>query len=446
MLATIFRHFSRYQEILSVLMRHGFGFILLENMGSGNRRITEAGMASLGQGIRRVLADLGPTFIKIGQFASTRPDLIPGPIIKELEKLQDRVPQLPFELIRRTIEQELGAPLQSLFSDFNPSPLAAASIGQVHYARLKSGEPVAVKVQRPNIAGIIRTDLEIIAEIIPLLERRFPKVQNYFLSGILREFSRWLENEQDYLREGKNAETVAQGFVKDQRVVFPSIYWSHTTRRVLTMSYLEGVKLNEREKVLALYDGKRIAELLSHSLLLQIVRDGVFHGDPHPGNILVLPGERIGYVDFGIVGTLTPALKGALFDLIMALNRRDTRAMAKALLQLGLTARNSELESLCQDLAEMQRKHLDVPIAQIALHNLVDDCMNLAFRHDIEFPPEFVLLGKSLLTLEGIVHELDPGMSLAELVKPFRKRLIVEHFALRSWLKKVFTLKKVLKP
>ncbi|WP_407312562.1 ABC1 kinase family protein [Desulfosporosinus sp. SB140] len=445
MLEKIFRHFGRYQEILSVLIRNGFGFILLENMGLGNQGVTEVGMTRLGQRIRRVLSELGPTFVKIGQFASTRPDIIPRPIIKELEKLQDRVPQVPYEVIRRTVEQELGAPLQALFRDFNPSPIAAASIGQVHYALLKSGEPVAVKVQRPGIARVIQTDLEIIEEIIPLVERRFPNVKNYYLQGILGEFSRWLEHEQDYLREGKNAETIAKGFVKDPQVIFPSIFWSHTTRRVLTMSYVEGIKLNDREKILALYDGKKIAELLSHSLLLQIVRDGVFHGDPHPGNIMVLSEGKIGFVDFGIVGNLTSGMKRKLFNLIIALNRRNIKAMTKALLQLGLTPKNVEFQSLSQDLAEMYRKHLDVPIGQVALHKFVDDCMNLALRHELDLPPEFVLLGKSLLTLEGIIHDLDPTMSLAELVKPFRKRLVIEHFAIGYWLNKILTFKRVLK-
>lgn len=445
MLEKILQHSSRYQEIVSVLLRNGFGFIMYEKMGLGSHGITEAGMIHLGQRIRHVLGELGPTFIKIGQFASTRPDILPMPIIRELEQLQDRVPQVPFEVIREKVEQELGAPIQELFRDFNPSPLAAASIGQVHYAHLNSGEPVAVKVQRPGIAKVIRTDLEIMTEIIPLVERRFPKVKNYSLQEILEEFSKWLKNEQDYLLEGKNAERIAKGFTKDPHVIFPSIFWNYTTGRVLTMSYIEGLKLNDREKISALYEGKKIAELISHALLLQILRDGVFHGDPHPGNIMVLSGGRIGFVDFGIVGNLNPALKRNLFNLIIALNRRNAKAMTKALLQLGVTPKKVEFESLSQDLVEMYKRHLDVPIGQISLHKLVNDCMNVAFQHEIVLPPEFILLGKSLLTLEGIIHELAPAMSLAELAKPFRHRLIMARFMIEYWLRDVLTCKKVLK-
>jgi ubiquinone biosynthesis protein len=439
----IFEHFSRYQEIVSVLIRHGFGFILLENMGLPGQRMKDVGMAKLGKSIRGVLGDLGPSFIKIGQFASTRPDIIPQPIIRELELLQDRAPQVPFNFIRHSVEQELRAPIEELFQEFNPSPLAAASIGQVHYAQLKSGEPVAVKVQRPDMR-VIQTDLEILKEIIPLIEYRFPEVKKYTLQGLLAEFSGWLVQEQDYVREGKNAEKMAKGFASDSRVIFPKIFWNYTTSRVLTMSYLEGIKLNDREKISALYDKKKIAQRISRALLQQILRNGFFHGDPHPGNIIVLSEERIGFIDFGLVGVLDPILKRDLLKLLIALNRRNTNAITKALQQLAATSSQAELENLSQDLAKMSQGHLDVPIGQLDFQKLVNDCMNLAFEHSIELPPGFILLGKSLLILEGIIHELDPGISLAELLKPFRCRLFLEQFALNYWLGRAMFSKKVL--
>ncbi|WP_047810304.1 ABC1 kinase family protein [Desulfosporosinus acididurans] len=439
----IFQHFGRYQEIVSVLIRHGFGFILFESKGLKSQGKNEVVMAHLGQRIRRVLNELGPTFIKLGQFASTRPDIIPLPIIHELEQLQDRVPQVPFALISRTIEQELGAPIQEIFQDITPSPLASASIGQVHVGRLKSGAPVAVKVQRPD-TGVIETDLEILREIIPVVEYRFPNLKRYYLRGILAEFSRWLQEEQDYLAEGKNAERMAQGFSKDPHVIFPQIYWAHTTKKVLTMSYLEGIKLNERQKILTLYDGRTIAELLGRALLLQILRDGFFHGDPHPGNIIVLSGGRIGFIDFGIVGVLNPRLKRQLLKAILALRRRNSQALAGAILRLGVSSKRVDFASLCQDLAEIQRRHLDVPFGQVDLQKVINDCMNLAFQYELEFPPEFILLGKSLLILEGIIHELDPSMSLAELIKPLRRFWLWEQWSIKDWFKKVLTSKKVL--
>lgn len=439
MLATIFRHFGRYQEILSVLIRNGFGFILMESMAFGSQSKSRLDPNYLGQRIRRVLEELGPTFIKIGQFASTRPDLIPLPVIRELEKLQDSTPEVPFALIRQTVEEELRAPLRAIFQEFKPVPLASASLGQVHYARLKSGEEVAVKIQRPNL-GIIKTDLEILQDVIPILEYRFPSLKNYYLSGILREFAGWLKNEQNYLLEGKNAERMAGNFRRDARVAFPSIHWNYTTRRVLTMSYLAGINLKEfkahkERETFKRYDSGRIAEEISRALLLQVTRDGFFHGDPHPGNILVLPDGRIGFVDFGIVGSLNPEIKRSLLKLKTGLRKRDPRVMTKALIRMGVVPKqmqpgaaanqaNFKDSDLDKELLKLTKAHFDLPIAKLSLQALVDDCMNLAFQCGLELPTEFILLGKSLLTLEGLVHELDPGKSLAELLSPFRRRAV----------------------
>ena len=438
MLEQTVRHFRRYQEIVSVLIRHGFGFILFEHLGLvGNGAHAAGDLVQLGQRVRRVLGELGPTFMKIGQFASTRPDIIPKPILRELEQLQDRAPLIRFDDVRRTVEQELGTPINRLFREFNPSPLAAASIGQVHYAVLHTGEPVVVKVQRPNISTVIQTDLEIMKDIITLIEQRLPKTKDYALQGMLREFSGWLEKELDYTNEGKNAEKIAKEFEDDPQVVIPRIFWEFTTRHVLTMSYVDGVKLNDREKLVALhYDEKLIAARLSKALLQQILRDGFFHGDPHPGNIFVLSGGRIAFVDFGIVGNLTPVIKLRFTNFLSSLTRRNTKSMVKALLQLGVVPQNVDLDRLEQDLDRMRRKHLDVPIAQTSLSELVNDLLAMAFQHRIEIPSDFILLGKSLLTLEGIIHELDPTMSVAKLAKPFRYQLIKEHFIIYKWAKK----------
>ncbi|ODA42870.1 AarF/ABC1/UbiB kinase family protein [Desulfosporosinus sp. BG] len=439
MLEQTLRHFRRYQEIVSVFIRNGFGFILFEHLGfGGNRASAEVDLVQLGQRIRQALGELGPTFMKIGQFASTRPDIIPKPILKELEQLQDRAPLIRFENVRRTVEQELGAPITELFREFSPLPLAAASIGQVHYAVLHTGEPVVVKVQRPNISTVIQTDLEIMQDIVTLIEQRLPKAKDYALHGMLKEFSGWLEKELDYTTEGKNAEKMAQGFEGDPLVIVPCIFWKFTTRRVLTMAYIDGVKLNDRQKITALhYNKKIIAARISKALLQQIIRDGFFHGDPHPGNIFVLSGERIAFVDFGIVGNLTPLMKRRFANLISSLTRRDTKSMVKAMLQLGVVPQNVDLDRLRLDLDGIRRKHLDVPIAQTALPELVNDLLSMAFNHRIEIPSDFILIGKSLLTLQGIVHELDPSMSVAELAKPFRFQFIKEHFLIIKWVQKI---------
>jgi len=436
------RHLRRYQEIISVLIRNGFGFILFEHMGlGGNGAGAEVDSVQLGQRIRRALGELGPTFIKIGQFASTRPDIVPKEVIKELEQLQDRAPSIRFELVRRTIEQELGAPLNQHFREFNPAPLAAASIGQVHYAVLHTGEQVAVKVQRPNMSTIIQTDLEIIKNAITLIEQRLPGAKNYELRGLLKEFSGWLEKELDYTAEGKNAEKIAKGFESDPQVIIPRIFWEFSTRRVLTMTYIDGVKLNEREQIDFHYDKKMIATRLSKALLQQILRDGFFHGDPHPGNILILSGGRIAFVDFGIVGNLTPIMKRRFANLICALARRNTKTMLKAMLQLGVVPQDVDIDCLHRDIDRLRKKHLDVPIGETSLSELANDLSNMVFQHRIEVPSDFILIGKSLLTLEGIVYELDPTLSLAELAKPFRFQFIKEQFLLFRWAENILKRK-----
>lgn len=438
MLEQTLRHFRRYQEIVSVLIRNGFGFILFEYLGlGGNGTHADVDLVQLGQRIRLVLGELGPTFMKIGQFASTRPDIIPKPVLRELEKLQDRAPLIRFEDVQRTVEHELGASIQVLFREFDPSPLAAASIAQVHYAVLHTGEPVVLKVQRPNISTVIQTDLEIMKDIVSLIEQRLPKAKDYALHEMLGEFSGWLEKELDYTAEGENAEKIAKGFEGDLQVLIPRIFWKFTTKRVLTMAYVDGVKLNDRQKIAALhYDEKTIAARISKALLQQILRDGFFHGDPHPGNIFVLSGGRIAFVDFGIVGNLTPVMKRRFANLIIALTRRNTKSMVKAMLQLGVVPQSVDLDRLRNDLDGIRKKHLDVPIAQISLPDLVNDLLNMAFNYRIEIPSDFILLGKSLLTLEGIVHELDPTMSVADLAKPFRFQFIKERFSISKWAKR----------
>ncbi|HWQ43532.1 MAG TPA: lipopolysaccharide core heptose(II) kinase RfaY [Desulfosporosinus sp.] len=337
------------------------------------------------------------------------------------------------------MEQELGAPITKLFREFDLLPLAAASIGQVHYAVLHTGEPVVVKVQRPNISTVIQTDLEIIKNAITLIEQRFPRTKNYAPHGILEEFSGWLEKELDYKAEGENAEKMAKGLQGDSQVIVPRIFWEFSTRHVLTMAYIDGVKLNDRQKIVDLhYDKKKIAARISKALFQQILRDGFFHGDPHPGNIFILSGGRIAFVDFGVVGNLSPIMKRRFANLICALTRSNTKTTVKAMLQLGVVPQEVDLDRLHQDIDRLRKKHFDVPIGETSLQDLVNDLLNTAFHHRIEVPRDFILLGKSLLTLEGIVHELDPAISLAELAKPFRYQLIKEQLNIIRWIKNLW--------
>ncbi len=443
MLDHLMRHFRRYQEIISILVRNGFGFIIADQPHISHKINGDSDLARLGQRISQTLGELGPTFIKIGQFASTRPDLIPKPIIRQLEELQDNAPMISFTEVKTSIEKELGSPLDTLFHQFNPFPLATASIGQVHQAFLPNGEPIVVKIQRPNIMAVIQTDLEILSGLITLAEQRFPFLKTYALSEILAEFSDWLQKELNYVQEGHNAELIRQNFIGDSHIIVPQILWDLSSERILSMTYIDGTKLNEREELSSLhYDRKLIARRLSKALFQQIIRDGLFHGDPHPGNIFVLPDEKIAFVDFGIVGHLSPELKHQFVSLLKALTCRNTKGIINILLQLGLVDETANLADLEQDLEKVRHKHFDTPLNQISLTQLIHDFSQMGNKYRIELPKDFILLGKVLLTLEGILHDLDPGISIAELAKPLRYELIKEKIFILRWIAKLKKKKK----
>lgn len=414
------RHFVRYQEIIALLIRNGLGFFLFEQWG-GKKLVLEKDLAQVGGKIRNFLGQLGPTFIKVGQFAATRPDIIPEPIIKELSFLQDKAPAMKFDFIKRTIEQELGKKLAQVFREFDPVPLASASIGQVHHAVLHSGETVAVKVQRPGLELEIKTDLEIIEKILILIEQRFPDLKDFELQGMLNQFACWLEKELDYTLERKNAEEIYRQYQRQKsQVIIPRVYEGLSTKRILTMSYIDGIKLNEEKKLEeAQLDKRELAQKICKAIFRQILGGGYFHGDPHQGNIFVLPDQKIAFVDFGIVGCVPPAMKKGLRKLIGGFVCRNAKATAKAMEQLGFVPKGSDLESLKHDLSNFQRQYLEVPLNKLSLSKLTTQIAGFGKNHQLNVPEDFILLGKTLATLEGVVYNLDPTMTLSKMVKVF---------------------------
>lgn len=390
---------------------------------------TENHNKNIGERIKLFLQELGPTFVKMGQVASTRYDLIPVEIIEELEKLQDDAPQFSYETVVEIIEQELGHPIDSIFKEFSETPLAAASIGQVHYGVLQTGEKVAVKIQRPNITQMIETDLEILHDIALLAEQRLDWAAHYGVRDIVDEFSKSLREEIDYTVEGRNSERIANQFVDNPKVRIPKVYWDFTTKKVLTMEFVEGTKVNEEDKLQQLgIDKKVLAKRIIDSLLHQILIDGYFHGDPHPGNILALPNDAIIFLDFGMVGKLTPEMKYHLASLVIALMRKSTEDIIKSIQNMGIVPDNINLPALRGDIDKLNEKYVDVPLSQTSLGQVVNDLFIVAFRHSIRIPSDLTLLGKTLLTMEGIVVKLDPEISILNVAEPFGKRLLMERF------------------
>jgi len=429
------RHIGRYHEIAVALLRHGFGMIV-DELGFSSflslppRGRTEQGRRegkTVGERLRLVLEELGPTFIKLGQIASTRPDLIPQSIIRELEKLQDQVPPFPFPEVRRIVEAELGGSLEELFRSFDESPLAAASLGQVHQAVLPSGQAVVVKVQRPHIAARIEADLDILQDLAMLAERRLDWAASYRLSEIIDELAKSLRQELDYTVEARHAETFANQFADDPFVYVPSVFWEYTTKIVLTMEYVEGIKLGEIERLKKSgYSLKELAERLTVSMLKQMFEHGFFHGDPHPGNVFILPGGMLAFIDFGLMGRLRPHVKHHLSSLVIALMRQNTDGVLSAIYGLGLVPDEVDEGKLRDDMDELREKYYRVPLGGVSLGEAVGDLLTVAFRHGIRIPSDLTLLGKALLTVEGVVETLDPQFRVMDVAEPFGRKLLKE--------------------
>ncbi len=439
-----YKHFQRYREIANVLFRHGFGYLLQEldltQFLSRKKRSLAAQpgakalpRAKKAQRLRMVLEDLGPTFIKLGQLLSARADLLAVEYIRELEKLQDNVPPFSFQKVQEIIPMELGHPIEEIFAGFDPEPLAAASIGQVHRAVLKSGREVAVKIRRPEIDKVLTTDIEILHDLARLADRHAPLRDIYSFRDLVEEFEQIVTEELDFTREGRHAETFQKNFRDDPNIYIPTVFWEYTTHKVLTMEYVEGVKLTEPDDLARLgVDRRKIARLLADALLRQILIDGFFHADPHPGNLAALPGDRLMFMDFGIVGRLDENLKEKIGDLVLGLVNRSTHQVARAIREMGVLPPNVDRNAFYYDVDKMREKYYDVPFRELRLADPVNDVIDIAFRHRIRIPTQITMLAKALVTAEGVSRQLDPELSIAEIAKPLSRRLLARRLSLRG--------------
>lgn len=449
MLEIPLRHLARYSEIISIFIRNGLGYwvaeqipLQLPSFGRPNRCYSEAELALIGVRLRETLTELGPTFIKMGQLASTRSDIIPQPIIKELTRLQDRVRPFPFREVQGIIENSLQQRLNSVFREFDPKPLAAASIGQVHLAILNNGEKVAVKVQRPHIREIAQIDLEIFGTLVAQFEQRTEWGKRYPIRTLYNEFAKTLLEELDFTNEGRNMETLAQ-VNKSGTFIIPKVYWEFSHAAVLTQEFIPGITLhqiidakNSSSDELA-YNPSMIGKHLSQGLLQQILRDGKFHGDPHPGNILILPGGKMALIDFGIFGTLTDQMRYQLAGLIAALIHGKDSQLLDILSHMGIVPKNMDRTLFLKDISALRSKHLKRSLRKIEMGEAIQDFFHLINRHGIYIPSEFILVGKCILTLEGILVQLDPDLSLIEFVKPYSRRLLWEKYNPKCWMKRL---------
>lgn len=377
--------------------------------------------------IRESLLELGPTFIKVGQLFSTRADLFPTEYVEELSKLQDKVPAFSFEQVREIIQQDLGRPIEELFLSFDPIPLAAASLGQVHKARLKSGEEVVVKVQRPGLHQLFTIDLAILKQITRYFQNhpRWGKGRDWM--GIYEECSRILWQEADYLNEGRNADTFRRNFRGVDWVKVPRVYWRYTSPRVLTLEYLPGIKISNYEALEAAgLDRKRLARLGARAYLQQVLNDGFFHADPHPGNLAVAPDGSLIFYDFGMMGTLKANVKEKLVEMLFAITEKNADKVIAALVDLGALQMPEDPSSVRRALQFLLDNFVDKPFEEQSISQISEELYEIAYDQPFRFPATFTFVMRAFSTLEGVGKGLDPDFNFMEVAQPFALEIMAE--------------------
>jgi ubiquinone biosynthesis protein len=434
-----YRHLNRYRQILSILFKYGFGDLLEmlkidQYLEVGLQMITKkraerADRLTRPERLRLALEELGPTYIKLGQILSTRPDLVPVEFIDELSKLQDEVPPFSFNEVVQIVESEFGVPPEELFESLNDTSFASASIGQVHKAVLKDGEEVAVKFQRPGIQRIIEVDLEIMLHLATLAERHIEEMSLLRPVKIVEEFARSLEKEIDYKIEATNMERTARQFLNTPFVYIPKVYRDRTTSRILTSEFIEGIKISEIDKIEAAgLDRKLIVARIAEVVLRQIFDHGFFHADPHPGNVFVLPNNVICLLDFGMAGVVERQTRGEFVDLMHSIVRQDEARASDALLKLTYWEQEPDRRAFEREVADFMGRHLYKPLKDIEFTKLFRDLLELVTNFHLRLPSNIFLMMKAIGALEGVGQLLDPDFDMIANAEPFIQRAMRERF------------------
>jgi len=441
--ARTIQHLKRYREIAQVFIHHGFGELvdavgLLPYLSLPQRLLRRgrpvAPPLGMPQRLRLALEELGPTFIKLGQVLSTRPDILPPAYIAELAKLQDTVPPVPWRATRAQIDAELSVPLEEQFIDFEPVPIAAASLSQVHAATLPDGTQVVVKVQRPHIQTIIETDLEILFDLARLIQERIPLGKTYDLPEIVDEFAITLRAELDFYREGRNADRFRANFANEPYLHIPRVYWDFTTRRMLVLERISGIKIDDIEALDAAgYNRSRIGLHAAHMIIKEVLDDGFFHADPHPGNFAIMPGEIIGAMDFGMVGHLSHRVRSDLIRLYIVAVQLDEEGIVDQLIHMGAVSGALDRAGLQRDVTRLLRKYHGMPLGTIRAREVVEDVMPIAFRHNLHLPSDLWLLGKTTAMMEGVGLKLVPDFDIFAVSEPYVRRFMWQMASPRTW-------------
>ncbi len=430
------RNTERLRQILTVLARHGFG----ELIGRVQLRALIPGLkaeprpsGAFAVRLREALQELGPSFVKLGQIVSTRPDLIPAEIIAELKKLQDEVPALPWSAVEEVLAETFGEEVDALFPWFDHEPMASASIAQVHRARLRTGDgevDVVVKVQRPGIRTVIERDLDLLYLLARLIEQNIPESKIYSPIGLVGEFDRAITAELDFNQEADHAARFARNFAGNATVRFPYVYRAASGKRVLTMERFVGTKIYDF--VAAHGGGDRLAKNALHVIARMIYEHGFFHADPHPGNIIIVgpPGDPvIGLIDVGLVGRLSPELRDKSIQLMIAAVSGDPELLADALLAMGRPRGRVDQTAFRAEVALLSERYLGKPLSEIEMAAMIRDLVQGAIKYEIDMPVEMMMVGKALMTVEGIGKEIYPELDVWSELKPYLVGLIRQRYS-----------------
>lgn len=450
-ISRIYRHTGRYCEIIEVIWRYGFAEIIIQSKfpkylkyrGKSifpkiDSKIYEY---SYFERIRMVLEKLGPTFIKFGQILSSRPDLIPPELIYELEKLQDAVPPFSEAKALNLVEKELKKTINELFMHFEVSPLATASISQVHKAVLFNGKKVVVKIQKPDITKTIEVDLEIISFIAEAVDRHIPYLKAFNLRGIVREFEKAIWKELDFSIEAGNMEKFKIMFQNSKDIYIPICYRNLSTKKILTMEFIDGIKVSEADELLkSNISLKRIAKNGVDAILKQIFVDGYFHADLHSGNIMVLPGNVISFIDFGIVGKFTRKSQDILVSILLGVSDKDPEKVAKSIIDIARGPAGIEINDFELQVSNLIDKHFSLSLNKLNLIEIFKDIHKLFADNNLIMPENFYLLLKTLAMAQAFGIKLDPDINISERIEPFARKLLKRKYNPKLKMREFYTL------
>lgn len=437
-----YQNIKRAKKIITILAKYGLGYFLdlpaaerylnlSKKFFGKNARKEEIQKLTLPQRTRLACEELGPTFVKLGQVLSTRPDLIHAELAQEFSKLQDDVAPFSFLKTKERFKKEFGSPISEMFAEFDEQPVAAASLSQVYKARLFSGEIVAVKVQRPNIKKIIEEDIAILLDLAKFAEKRFINGRIYQPVEIVKEFAKTVKKELDFINEGHNIDKFRANFKEIETVHIPKVYWNLTADKILTMEYIGGIKISNTVKLKKLqFDKKIIAARGADMILKQIFIDGFFHGDPHPGNIFVLKNNVIALLDFGMVGRISEDRMSCMADMVIATIKIDADKIVEALADMGIIEQETDLSKLKIEIKDFIGKYYGAPLKELEMGKIIEEILEMMIAHKIKVPSDLALLAKALITIESIGRELDPDFDMVSHTKPFAKRLLKKKYSI----------------